>query len=382
MSSDPPKLRIAISSSGLGHVYRGAEIWANNLAYALHERGLDVTLFKGGGKPESDIEEVIPCIKRNSIILGGKESKLPWLWRIRIEGVTFSLVLLMKLILSEKYDIIHIDTEYLSKKVMLAKRLGLLHSKIVCINNGGASEALYRSGMNIQQVAQHYEDEAKEKGINTKNWFVIPHFVDAKKFMHRSNINMREKLKIPKNAFVVLSVGAVSRRYKRMDWIIKEFSKFHKEVEKNSYLVVVGELEEDSKELIKWGKFLLKDNIRFLSNIPNNEMPSIYSMADVFTLGTLTEVFGIVFLEAMASEVPVIAHNYPVTKWIVGDGGECIDMTQEGRLSSTLKKYTNDDFRKEKGGKARERAKKLFSKEKMIKDILRMYNQILNRKTT
>ena len=40
-------MRIAIASSGLGHVARGIETWALTLAEALAERGVNTTLFCG-----------------------------------------------------------------------------------------------------------------------------------------------------------------------------------------------------------------------------------------------------------------------------------------------------------------------------------------------
>jgi hypothetical protein len=40
-------VRIAIASSGLGHVARGIESWAADLGKALAERGERIALFKG-----------------------------------------------------------------------------------------------------------------------------------------------------------------------------------------------------------------------------------------------------------------------------------------------------------------------------------------------
>ena len=57
-------MKIAVACSGLGHVARGIESWAADLAQALNDRGEDVTLFKGGGKAESSFERVIPCWQR------------------------------------------------------------------------------------------------------------------------------------------------------------------------------------------------------------------------------------------------------------------------------------------------------------------------------
>src|SRR5262245_63176907 len=58
--------RIAVASSGLGHVARGIEAWAADLGRALAERGETVRLCKGGGDVQSDYEVVIPCWQRHA----------------------------------------------------------------------------------------------------------------------------------------------------------------------------------------------------------------------------------------------------------------------------------------------------------------------------
>jgi hypothetical protein len=59
-------MKIAIASSGLGHINRGIESWAHDTAHALHARGHDVILCKGAGAADTDFERVIPCIHRES----------------------------------------------------------------------------------------------------------------------------------------------------------------------------------------------------------------------------------------------------------------------------------------------------------------------------
>ena len=54
-------LTITVASSGLGHIARGIEAWASDLAAALDARGVPVTLCKGGGRAERPFERVIPC---------------------------------------------------------------------------------------------------------------------------------------------------------------------------------------------------------------------------------------------------------------------------------------------------------------------------------
>src|SRR4051812_36873994 len=56
--------KIAIACSGLGHISRGVETWAADLAQALHRRGANVTLFQGGGVASAPWQRVIPCLQR------------------------------------------------------------------------------------------------------------------------------------------------------------------------------------------------------------------------------------------------------------------------------------------------------------------------------
>src|SRR4051812_47545346 len=92
-------LRIAIASSGLGHVARGIEAWATDLAQGLAGRGVDVTLFKGAGQAKAPYERVLPCWTREA---PHTRRLLDWLprslgWRLGlgsgygVEQTTFAL---------------------------------------------------------------------------------------------------------------------------------------------------------------------------------------------------------------------------------------------------------------------------------------------------
>src|SRR5262249_5235652 len=60
--------------------------------------------------------------------------------------------------------------------------------------------------------------------------------------------------------------------------------------------------------------------VRFSSLTPN-EMPSAYQSARVFTLPSINEVYGIVFIEALACGLPVVAHDAPRQRKVIGAGG-------------------------------------------------------------
>ena len=77
-------MKIAIACSGLGHVHRGIETWAADLARALHEAGEDVTLFQGSGETAEDWQTVLPCQKRFDPKNAGVGSAPETVWRLAL----------------------------------------------------------------------------------------------------------------------------------------------------------------------------------------------------------------------------------------------------------------------------------------------------------
>jgi glycosyltransferase involved in cell wall biosynthesis len=53
--------------------------------------------------------------------------------------------------------------------------------------------------------------------------------------------------------------------------------------------------------------------------VPAADMPALYRSADVFMHLSTDESFGNVFVEALASGLPIVAHDTPRTRWIIGD---------------------------------------------------------------
>jgi len=82
-------------------------------------------------------------------------------------------------------------------------------------------------------------------------------------------------------------------------------------------LVVAGDgpLREEVEKL---ADELLPDRFIRLS-LPATEMPDLYRSANAFMHLSTDESFGNVFVEAMATGLPVVAYDTPRTRWIIGD---------------------------------------------------------------
>lgn len=379
-------MKIAISSSGLSHVLRGVENSAKNLAHELIRNGVDVTLFKGSGPDSSKQEKIIPCIKRdttlNKLILNSLPSSS---WRLglgsqyQIEQTSFTFGLLAHF-MRNRYDILFTKDPMVADVIRVFKKLKLINTKVIFCNGTEEPYSFMKKFDFVQHLAPHHLQEARERGINGKGQFAIPNFVDVNKFHPEKRSDMRKKLGIPSDAFVVLTVAAIKKHHKRIDYFLNEMGILKKLFGEKIHALVVGSQTDQTKELVQMGKDTLGKQVIFLVNQTRGRMPEIYKAADVFTLCSLKEMMPNALLEALASGIPAICHEYPVHEWIIGSGGECIDMTKEGALAKALEKYLDKGYRAAIGKKAREQAVNNFSKEKIVEQTIQMYKAVLQRK--
>lgn len=177
----------------------------------------------------------------------------------------------------------------------------------------------------------------------------IPNGIDLEKFSPKGK-KKDLGLKTP----IVLSVGALEW-YKHHDLAIRAVSKLPQ-----TSLLIVGEGSEKEK-LIRLGDQLLgKERFKILS-VDYEEMPEIYRSADLFTLPSWDrEAFGIVYLEAMASNLPVVAPNDLARKEIIGESGILTNVFDIQKYSQSLDRALTDNWK----NKPREQAGK-FSWEKI-----------------
>ena len=68
------------------------------------------------------------------------------------------------------------------------------------------------------------------------------------------------------------------------------------------------------------------------------DMPDLYRSADAFLHMSLLESFGNVFIEAMASGLPIVGHDSPRLRWIVGDLPTLCDTRDQAALVAALER--------------------------------------------
>ena len=76
--------------------------------------------------------------------------------------------------------------------------------------------------------------------------------------------------------------------------------------------------------------------------------PEYYRACDIFVLPSLYEGFGIVFLEAMASGIPIISTTAPAIPEVVGESGVLVPPRKPDLLAEKILQVINDDKLREK----------------------------------
>jgi glycosyltransferase involved in cell wall biosynthesis len=118
-----------------------------------------------------------------------------------------------------------------------------------------------------------------------------------------------------------------------MDYVIREVAALPVP---RPFLVMLGHMDEASPPILALAQELLGNEGYVARSVPYAEVPDYYAAADVFTLGSLKEGFGRVYLEALIGGLPCIVHDDPVMRYVLGDEGVFGDFTHAGGLSRLL----------------------------------------------
>ena len=160
----------------------------------------------------------------------------------------------------------------------------------------------------------------------------IPNGIDLEKYKH---VGQKKEFGLTKP--IVLSVGALEW-YKHHDLAIRAVSKLQ-----NLSLLIVGDGPEKAK-LMELGTKLLGEKRFSIIKSDYEKMPEIYRGANLFTLPSWDrEAFGIVYLEAMASNLAVVASDDLSRREIIGNAGIFTHVfNPEQYANSLLKALTHD----------------------------------------
>ncbi|MFB0509644.1 MAG: glycosyltransferase family 4 protein [bacterium] len=204
---------------------------------------------------------------------------------------------------------------------------------------------------------------------------IIPNGIDCARFSPSIPPLKRKNEKFP----IILFVGRLDER-KGVMIAIRAFQEVIKDFPAARLWVIgQGQLENKAKLLVD--KMNLKDSCSFWGYVKRDQLPNYFASCDVYISPALGgESQGIVLLEAMASEKPVVASNIEGYRGVINDGETGILFTTgsaEDLAIKTKMVLKNDNLRQNLAKNGRIRALE-FGWDKIVKQIEEYYWVISN----
>ncbi|MCW3995577.1 MAG: glycosyltransferase family 4 protein [Candidatus Bathyarchaeota archaeon] len=183
-------------------------------------------------------------------------------------------------------------------------------------------------------------------GAQPKKVVVLHNGVDLAKFkpMASKRLEMRRKLGIPVDAFVVVTV----RRLVYKNGVDTLIDCANIAVKKNRKIVFVsvGKGPDMSNVQMRIEQLGIADNFKLAGFVSDEDLPSYYNVADLFVLPSKSgEGLPLVALEAMACGLPVVATNVGgVNEILMDDYGKLVPPNQPKLLAEAVLDFAGVDF--------------------------------------
>lgn len=326
------KSNVFIVCTGVGHINRGYESFTKECFVALKDNDyFNLYLLKGGGQ-SADKELKINCVQRNSsrAVFLSKIFKKETYW---IEEFTFFIGMIPEII-KYKPAVIYYSDFILGTFLFHLKRFFKFKYKLL-FSNGAPNGPPFKTEDHVQQLLPVYMDNAIKAGASASMQTLLPYGFDINVGGRLNNIHRAKELRsvlcLPEEKKIILSVGAINKYHKRMDYIIEEVSK----LPDNYFLVLLGQFEDETAELLNLANKKLPFRHIVLS-VPAEKVKDYYIASDYFVLASLIEGFGRVLIEALSYGLPCIVNDYINAKQVLGKYGAYIDMEKDGALSDFI----------------------------------------------
>ncbi|MDP2939633.1 MAG: glycosyltransferase family 4 protein [Candidatus Omnitrophota bacterium] len=227
-------------------------------------------------------------------------------------------------------------------------------------------------------ISEPLKDEFIKAKVASRDKFItIYSGVEIEKFKLHSNIaEKKQELGIPENKFVVGIVGRLDEG-KGHEFVLKSVPLVLNEV-KDVVFTFVGDgpLRKSLENLAT--ELGIRENVIFTGI--RNDVAEVLQVFDIFCLASLYEGMGRVILEAQVAGKPVVATRIGGIPDIVCENKTAflVKTKDASSLAGALLKLIKDDsLRQAMSDAAEEFVSFKFSSEKMVADIIKVYEELL-----
>ncbi len=197
-----------------------------------------------------------------------------------------------------------------------------------------------------------------------------PNFSDAVSADKRKEVQARYRL--PER--FLLYVGTIEPR-KNLKLIVQAMKYLPADVK----LVAVGKCTPYQAEVeALMAQHNLQKRIQLLNNVPFDDLPALYAMADIFVYPSYFEGFGIPIIEALSAGTPVIAATGSCLEEAGGEHSVYVNPDDAEQLAAEIDRLWSNSHltqtMREKGKIYVQR----FSDEAIARQLMHVYNNLIN----
>lgn len=338
------KSKIAIICPKLGVCNRGAETFTKELALYLQNH-YDVKIFSCATAKGFESQTIL--IRDYHGILWNRYSKLvsnSKLFRYVLNRTRLTQKLIPERIYNYKImKYLEKDKLVDSSFAMIFPKNGLAGAKLAHkIRRKFGTPFIFNTGGGIGEEAKKVLEMKPDCFIALTSYaarWSCMYYANVVTIPNGVNVpELRDKEKKNKNRKLILSVGHLDLDFKRHQLTIEAISLLTEEY----YLLILG--AGDKKEYFEeLANRKIKGRCE-IKSVKYNEIMDYYQKADVFVLPSKEEPFGIVYIEAMSANLPIVATLDESRKEIIGDAGILCNVENAVEYATAIKCATEWDW--------------------------------------
>lgn len=151
---------------------------------------------------------------------------------------------------------------------------------------------------------------------------------------------VRDRYHLPRR--FVLGLGTLQPR-KNFERLIEAYARMRAETDREIKLVIAGGAGWMYEGIFRRVEELgLQDAVCFPGYIADEDLPALYTLADLFVFPSLYEGFGLPPLEAMACQTPVVAADVSSLPEVVGDAALLVNPLDVSALAEAMQRVLSD----------------------------------------
>ncbi|GLC87852.1 glycosyltransferase [Lysinibacillus piscis] len=304
-------------------------IFVKNQVTALEKAGVDVEVAANTNPATG---------KKNTIL---KYTK--WAWKTIVKGIKYR----------KSIDLTHAHYVFPSGmlSLLLKKMFGIPY---IVTSHGGDIERMAKKNAKIRnwtatilQESEHIiaagpvlaEQIEQDFGIERSKISVVSMGVNREIFVNSSQEEARQKLQLASEPFIFLFVGNVIQQ-KGVEELLQAFQMLKTKVARPMELMIVGSRRDEN--FVHSLQPLVSEDVKFINPVKQQELIQYFNACDVFVLPSHLEGFGLVALEALATDTPVIASSVGGLTSLLGEGaGHLVEPKNAMALSEEMLRAMN-----------------------------------------